>query len=283
VFDYHVHSDCSFDSFESMDATCLAAIRAGVAELAFTEHVDFEPADESTGYYDHHRYIDNLGRVRTAYGDRLMILSGAEVDFNTNRAAETRAFLDQHRFDLVIGSVHFFLPLGGGAAEMVYPEIWDGRTTDDVYAGYLDQIRAAAATGWFDTIGHMDFPKRYAPKGLDDYDPFRYREQWQAVFAELIRTDTAFEINTSGLRKSPGAGLPGPAVVRWYAEAGGTRITTGSDTHEAGTIGSGIRTTLAMLRLCGITDVLSFRERGGVPVPIDELLGIQKGGNLAPA
>ncbi len=282
MFDYHVHSDCSFDSFESMEATCAAAVAAGVTEIAFTEHVDFEPADESTGYYDYQRYTGNLERARAAWGDRLTILSGAEVDFNTNRAAETRAFLDRHSFDIVIGSVHFFLPLGGGAAEMVYPEIWDGRTTDDVYAGYLDQIRAAAATGWFDTIGHMDFPKRYAPTSVDDYDPSCYRERWSAIFDELIRTGTAFEINTSGLRKAVGAGLPGPAVVRWYAEAGGRRITTGSDTHEAGTIGAGIETTLAMLRLCGIDEVLSFRERGGRPVPVEHLMAGRIGVPHAP-
>ena len=277
MFDHHVHSDCSFDSFASMEATCAAAIAAGVTELAFTEHVDFEPADESTGYYDHDRYIRRLERARAAFGDRLTILSGAEIDFNTNRAAETRAFLDRHEFDVVIGSVHFFVPLGGGAAEMVYPEIWEGRTTDAVYAGYLDQVRAAAATGWFDTIGHMDFPKRYAPAAVDDYDPLRYREQWGAIFAELIRTGTAFEINTSGLRKAPGASLPGPTVVRWYVEAGGCRITTGSDTHESGTIGAGIQTTLEMLRLCGVRDALSFREGTGVPVPIDDLLRSRTG------
>lgn len=273
MFDYHVHSDCSFDSFETMGATCAAAVRAGVTEIAFTEHVDFSPDDQSTGYYDADRYRAALAAARAEWGDRLTILSGAEVDFNTNWTDQTRAFLDGHRFDFVIGSVHFFVPAGGGAAEMVYPEIYEGRATDEVYAGYLEQIRAAAATGWFDTIGHIDFPKRYPPADRDDYDPVRYRPLWDAIFAELIRTGTAFEINTSGLRKVTGASLPGPAVVRWYAEAGGRRVTIGSDTHEAATIGSGIRTTLAMLRLCGLDEVLSFRERQPTPVSIERLLG----------
>ena len=271
MFDYHVHSDCSVDCDEPMGATCQAAIAAGVTEVAFTDHVDFEPADESTGYYDAERYFTELAQVRAEYGDRLTILSGAEVDFNTRRALEAEAFLARHEFDFVIGSVHFYLPTGGGEAEMVYPSIFADRTSDEVYTGYLDQVREAAATGWFDSIGHMDFPKRYAPETHRDYDPLRYRKNYEAIFHELIRTGTAFEINTSGLRKVAQAGLPGPAVVRWYADVGGTRITTGSDSHEAGTIGSGIATTLAMLKLCGIDDVLSFRNRVGTPVAIDSL------------
>jgi len=276
VFDYHVHSDCSVDCDEPMAATCAAAIAAGVTEIVFTDHVDFEPADESTGYYDAERYFAELAAVRAIHGDRLTILAGAEVDFNSNRAHQAEAFLAQHEFDFVIGSVHFWLPLGGGRAEMVYPSIFEGRTSDEVYTAYLDQVRQAAATGWFDTIGHMDFPKRYAPETQRDYDPNRYRESYEAIFAELIRTGTAFEINTSGLRKAAQAALPGPAVVRWYAEAGGTRITTGSDSHEAGTIGSRIATTLAMLPLCGVEEVLSFRRRVGTPVTIESLRRVRE-------
>lgn len=271
VFDYHVHSDCSIDCNEPMAATCAAAIAGGLTEIAFTDHVDFEPADPSTGYYDAERYFAELEAVQAEFGDRLTILAGAEVDFNTRRAHQAERFIAQHPFDVVIGSVHFFVPAGGGETEMIYPEIFMGRTSDEVYRAYLDQIREAAATGWFDTIGHMDFPKRYAPPTHHDYDPARYREDYETIFRELIRTGTAFEINTSGLRRAAQASLPGPAVVRWYVEAGGSRMTTGSDSHEAATIGVGIPTTLAMLRLCGITEVLSFRRREGTPVGISSL------------
>ena len=283
MFDYHVHSDCSVDCDEPMAATCRAAIMAGVTEVAFTDHVDFEPADESTGYYDAERYFAGLEQVRADFGDRLTILAGAEVDFNTRRAHQAETFLGQFHFDFVIGSVHFYLPANGGPSEMVYPSIFTDRTSDEVYTAYLDQVREAASTGWFDTIGHMDFPKRYAPETHRDYDPLRYRDSYEAIFAELIRTGTAFEINTSGLRRVAQAGLPGPAVVRWYAEAGGTRITTGSDSHEARTVGSGIATTLAMLKLCGIEDVLSFRNRTATPVAIDALRSRSGAGVHAPA
>jgi hypothetical protein len=60
-------------------------------------------------------------------------------------------------------------------------------------------------------------------------------------------------------------------IVRWYAEAGGTLITTGTDSHAPQTIGAGIPTTLAMLELCGISEVASFRKRQRTMRPIESL------------
>ncbi len=65
--------------------------------------------------------------------------------------------------------------------------------------------------------------------------------------------------------------MPGPAIVRWYADAGGRRITTGTDSHAAQTVGAGVAKTLDMLQLCGIGSVLSFRRREGTLVPIGAL------------
>jgi histidinol-phosphatase (PHP family) len=109
------------------------------------------------------------------------------------------------------------------------------------------------------------------PKTHRTYDPGQYRERLIALFEQFIKHDVAFEINTSGIRQRPKTSMPGPAIVRWYAEAGGKRITTGTDSHAAQTVGAGIGRTLDMLQLCGIDSVLSFRRREGRPVSIQSL------------
>jgi len=91
------------------------------------------------------------------------------------------------------------------------------------------------------------------------------------IFGLMIGNDTAFEINTSGIRQRPKTSMPGPAIVSWYVEAGGRRITTGTDSHAAQTVGAGVARTLQMLQMCGIDSVLSFRNRTGTPVAIDSL------------
>lgn len=267
VFDYHVHSEFSVDCVVPMAESCRAAIAAGVTEIAFTDHIDHEPADLGFGYYRYDDYMRSVEAVRAEFDGRLTVLTGAEIDFNERIAEPVGRFLDAHRYDFVIGSVHY-----GEAGEIIFPEYFEPRTLDGVFLPYLDRVRQAVETGWFDTIGHLDLPKRYAPKTHRTYDPLDYRDALQPLFAAMIERGVAFEINTSGLRQTPKTSMPGPAIVRWYVEAGGELITTGTDSHAAQTVGNGLLRTLRMLGLCGITTLASFRQRQRRQVPIASLL-----------
>jgi histidinol-phosphatase (PHP family) len=262
VFDYHVHSDFSVDCAIPMRASCEAAIAAGVTEIAFTDHLDHEPADPGAGYYRVEDYLREVAAVKAEYGGRLTVLAGVEIDFNERIAPLVEAFVGRYggEYDLVIGSVHY----GEGGA-IIFPDYFAGRTEADVLLPYLDRVQAAVETGWFDTIGHLDLPKRYMPKTHRDYDPLAYRERLRPIFRAMIERGVAFEINTSGLRQTPKTSMPGPAIVRWYAEEGGRLITTGTDSHAPQTVGAGLAKTLDMLTLCGIDAVLSFRRRRGTP------------------
>lgn len=266
MFDYHVHSQFSVDCSVPMAESCRAAIEAGVTEIAFTDHVDHEPADMGYGYYRPAAYREAVADVRERFGDRLTILLGAEVDFNRRIAGQVEAFLTENVFDFVIGSVHY-----GSAGEIIFPDYFRGKRLDDVFLPYFEEVQAAVEIGWFDTIGHLDLPKRYAPGTHRSYDPSCYRDRLRPLFRAMIDHGVAFEINTSGLRQRPKTSMPGPAIVRWYAEDGGTLITTGTDSHSAQTVGSGLDKTLDMLRLCGIDSVQSFRQRKRRPVPITTL------------
>lgn len=266
MFDLHVHTHYSADCTVPMAASCEAAIAAGITEIAFTDHVEHEPSDASFGYYRFGEYRRELERVRERYGDQLTVLAGAEVDFNTGIAESVEAFLSAHEFDFVIGSVHY---AEGG--QLIFPEYFIHRSLDDVFLPYFEQVHAAVETGWFDTIGHLDLPKRYAPQTRELYDPTRYRTSLGPVFRALIDRRVSFEINTSGLRQPPRASMPGPRIVQWYVEAGGELITIGSDSHVPETIGAGMSTTLDMLELCGIRAVSTFRQRARWQVPLGQL------------
>lgn len=268
MFDYHVHTTHSVDCATPMKASCEAAIAAGVTEIAFTDHVDHQPTDMGFGFYKPDAYFAELGEMREQFGNRLTILAGAEVDYHAETRTDVETFMQTYgdRYDFVIGSVHY--GLGG---EIIFPEFFSGKEIDDVLDPYFNEIADAVSTGWFDTIGHLDLPKRYLPNTHRTYEPGRYKTRLNELFAVFIDSGVAFEINTSGIRQRPKTSMPGPAIVRWYVEAGGRRITTGTDSHAAQTVGAGVQTTLAMLRLCGVESVLSFRGREGRPVQIDDL------------
>lgn len=268
MFDYHVHTTFSIDCATPIDASCRSAIEHGVTEIAFTDHVDHQPADPGFGFYRPNGYFAEIDRVRDVYGARLAILAGAEVDYHDDTVDVVRQFMAEwgNRYDFVIGSVHY-----GDNGEIIFPEYFEGKTLDDVIYPYFEQVERAVKTGWFDTIGHLDIPKRYMPSSNRNYNPFRYRDRLMELFKVFVAEDVAFEINTSGIRQRPKTSMPGPAIVKWYHEAGGRRITTGTDSHAAQTVGAGIARTLDMLRMCGIDSVLSFRHRTGTPVPIESL------------
>jgi histidinol-phosphatase (PHP family) len=269
VFDYHVHSTFSVDCAIPMDSSCRAAIAAGVTEIAFTDHVDHVPADPGYGFYRPDEYLREVDRIRDQFSGELTVLRGAEIDYNEGTTDVVERFVADYggEFDFVIGSVHY---AADGA--MIFPDYFGPRTMDDVFLPYLDQVQKAVETGWFDVIGHLDLPKRYAPKTHRDYDPGRYRERLEPIFDAMIERGVGFEINTSGLRQTPKTSMPGPAVVRWYADRGGRLITTGTDSHAAQTVGAGLQKTLDMLTLCDIDAVASFRGREATLVPIATLL-----------
>lgn len=263
MFDYHVHTTQSADCSTPILDSCAAAIERGVTEIAFTDHIEHEPADMSFGFFDFETYMADLNHAREVFGDRLVILAGAEVDFNRRIATDVERFLSAHQFDFVIGSVHY-----GNEGEIIFPEYFDTRSLDDVFIPYFDEVRAAVATGLFDTIGHIDLPKRYAPVHAGAYDPMQYKSQLTSIFELMIRMEISFEVNTSGMRQAPRTSMPGPQVVSLYARCGGSLITIGSDSHVPDTIGSGIGQTMRMVELCGIDSVSSFRHRQRTSIPV---------------
>jgi histidinol-phosphatase (PHP family) len=255
-----------------MEESCRAAIAAGVTEIAITDHVDHVPADPGCGYYRPDEYLRELERVRELFAGELTVLRGMEVDYNDNTVDQVSRFMETHgpHYDFVIGSVHYF---SDGA--MIFPDYFAGRTLDEVFLPYFDQVERAVDTGWFDSIGHLDLPKRYAPKTHRDYDPGRYRDRLLPIFDKMIARNVAFEINTSGLRQTPRTSMPGPVVVRWYADRGGRLITIGTDSHAAQTVGAGLAKTLDMLTLCGIDSVASFRDHKATLVPIASIRPVE--------
>jgi histidinol-phosphatase (PHP family) len=268
MFDYHVHTTRSVDCDTPVAESCRAAIAAGVTEIAFTDHVDFEIADEGYGYYDYEAYQSDISQAQQDFAGQLTILRGAEIDFNTETRDEVGGWLGNHTdYDFLIGSVHY-----GEEGEIIFPAYFDTRSIDYVFQAYYEQLYALADTGWFDTVGHIDLPKRYAPDVAGTYDPLRYEDQLRALFRKLIEKQMSFEINTSGIRQGPKTSMPAGQIVALYVEEGGQLITTGTDSHFSQHIGNGLRRTLDMLQLCGIAEVSRFRNRKRSQVPIASLI-----------
>jgi histidinol-phosphatase (PHP family) len=263
--DSHLHTVRSPDANAMLDAYCALAVERGIAELAITDHVDFDPTMPAYGYSS---FADRERDVREAgarWADRgLAIRFGVEVTYERRLEADIRGWLARHPHDYVIGSVHISEAspykasnVGGFVA---------GRSLGDIVAPYFDEVTGAARSGLFDTIGHLDFVKRYLVPHVMPADLARAPELYEPVLSALVDTGTALEVNASGLRQVPRETYPSAAIVARYRELGGRHVTIGSDAHRTEWFAYGLGEAY-LLAAGGGFSALTFR-RGGERIEV---------------
>lgn len=263
--DAHLHTDQSPDSAVPIDVYGARAVELGIAEICITDHVDFDPRDPA---YRYTRFTDRERTVRAA-ADRwakegVTIRFGAELTYHQRWEEDVRDHLRRHRYDYVIGSVHDWpeSPYWPSRARG-----WvEGRSLDEVVAPYYEQIIAAARSGLFDTIGHLDVVRRYLYPMITTADLATRPDLQEPALRALIESGTALEVNSSGLRYPGGETYPSAAVVARFRELGGEHVVVGSDAHSRGSFSARLDTSYGHLSAAGF-EALAFR-RGGDRVQV---------------
>jgi histidinol-phosphatase (PHP family) len=272
LYDQHLHSRHSFDSKTEPAANVETAISRGLAGLTFTEHFDTHPDDWPGCVYNDEAYSSEIERLRQEYGQVIFVGKGIEVCFQRDRMDFILDFLDRHTFDVVLLSVHYF-----GDRAVHVRENWDDVGPAEGTRRYLEKVLEAvryceklhgSRGRVFDILSHLDFVKRYTKRWFDVV----YTRENADLYDEILRTclaaDLIPEINTSTLRRGLDETMPGPSVVRRYAELGGTKMSLGSDAHAAGDVGAGFDRAVDMLREAGIDRSVWFREREPIGVSV---------------
>jgi histidinol-phosphatase (PHP family) len=241
--DTHLHTSLSCDSEMAPLAACRRASELGLRAIVFTEHVDFDPADQGYGFYDDIHFNDQLADCRVAMGRTLKLYKGVEITYQPQYRQQIFDFIHEHQFDLVIGSVHMV-----GPQDISRPELAEKhyrRTEEEqAYGEYFSEVEKLVDSRLFDCLGHLDLCKRY---GHLHYGPMSYRKyekSYKRIVKRLIQSGLMLEINTSGLRQQVGETFPPYPAVLEYLKMGGTRLTLGSDAHRPEDIGAGFAQVL---------------------------------------
>lgn len=266
--DAHLHTDRSADSAVPIDVYAAAAVERRIAELAITDHIDFDPRlpNHAPDVAERERIVREAAQRWGPLG--VTIRFGLEVSYESSREVEIREHLADHPYDFVIGSVHVgpdspYRPsrVAGWVA---------GRPLAETLAPYFDEVRAAAASGLFDTLGHLDFVKRYLSPHVTPADLADRMDLYEPILVALVESGTGLEVNTSGLRQAARETYPGPAVVARFRELGGRRVSAGSDAHRPDWFAHGLETGYRIVAGAGF-DRLAFRRGAGpVEVPLPE-------------
>ncbi len=273
LYDQHLHSKHSFDSKADPRENVEAAIERGLSGLTFTEHYDVNPDDWKSCVYDDVAYSEAIEGLRGEYGDAIFIGKGVEICYQPRRMAHVLEFLSEHRFDMVMLSVHYF---GEDAvhrrANWASLDVAEG--TRRYFAHVLEAARfvqelQGGGKRVFDVLGHLDLVKRYTQRFLGEHDVDACADLRDEILRCCIAADLTPEINTSTLRQGLDETMPNLATVRRYAELGGEAMSVGSDAHVSRAIGEGLDEAVSMLLDAGVGDLVVFKGRERVLVRLD--------------
>ena len=234
--DLHIHSSYSGDGHMALDTICESAIAAGLSTIAITDHIDWDWPyhNEIFDISDIDIYLSEITETAKRYEGRLRVLKGIEIGLQAHLLDKTRAFIEGHDFDMVIASVHL-----AGGLDPYDQEYYAGKTKGESFRLYYETVlNLISEYDAFDTLGHLDYVRRYAPYPVipgDDDDMGLIDE----ILRVLVQKNKALEINTSGLRLQLGETQPSPGICKRFLSMGGRYLTFGSDAHRAEHIGQG--------------------------------------------
>jgi histidinol-phosphatase (PHP family) len=267
--DSHLHTDLSPDSNVPIDVYAAQAVERGIAEIAITDHVDFDHRDPAFGYStfaDRERVARDAAERWAARG--VAIRFGVELTYNRTWEDEIRDHLARHTYDFTIGSVHDW-PGSPYRDEQTIGAWAVGLSDAEMVAPYVAEVLGAARSGLFDTVGHLDVVKKYLSGHVPAERLAVAPELYEEVLRALVEGGTALEVNTSGLRQGPRDTYPTAAIVAMFRDLGGKAVTAGSDAHRAETFAFGLEDGYRLLAEAGFEE-LAFRRGGGrvgVPIP----------------
>jgi histidinol-phosphatase (PHP family) len=258
--DAHLHTDLSPDSEVPIDAYAAQAAELHIAEVAITDHVDFAPGAPAFEFVPFELRERTVRDAADRWAPRgVSIRLGVEITYDRRYEEAIREHLARYAYDFIIGSVHVYADSPyhpGRVAAWVA-----GRPLAEVVAPYFDDVERAIRLGLFDTIGHLDFVKRYLDPYITPTQLAAAPELYERLLVALVETGTGLEVNTSGLRQSPGETYPAAAIVARYRVLGGTAVSAGSDAHLAESFASGLEAGYGVAASGGF-ETLAFR-RGG--------------------
>ena len=266
--DYHVHSNFSPDSSESMENIVLYGIKNKINEICFTDHVDFDSTDKSYNYeFDQNDYFREIDMLKERYGEFISLKYGVEMGIQPHVLSKCKTFIQNKNFDFVIASMHGCRKLDFYTGDFF--KKFD--TEEGIFQYYSELEEMVKVYDTYNVIGHIDIYKRYKPECMK-VKFNSYRDYVERVLKIVISNGKGIEVNTSGLLGTLNQALPSDDILKLYYELGGEIITLGSDSHYCDTLCGMFNEVLLNLKNIGFKEVFTFDRMTPKPLKISSLL-----------
>ena len=231
MFDYHMHSIVSFDGHDTGLAMAQAAVKAGLKEICFTDHLDYDPLEKmGVMAFDTEVYNREYDRLEVP---GLLIRRGMEFGMTVDNREQFKKDLNRRKFDFVLGSVHFVDDL-----DVYFDDYWHDKTVFEAERRFLEvTLDCVRLHDDFDVLAHLTYIGKtrchHAPRTVPYME---HREVIDEILRVLAAKGKGMEMNTSGVDRCGGF-LPTADIFRRFKELGGQIVTVGSDAHSAERVG----------------------------------------------
>lgn len=231
MFDYHMHSRVSFDGHDTGEAMAKAALSAGLKEICFTDHLDYDPLGQmgkldfdTAAYNAEYDHLEIPG---------LKIRRGAEFGMDIHNVEQFQKDLLRRPFDFVLGSIHFVDDL-----DVYFEPYWSGKSIFQAERRYLEAtLESVKLHNDFDVLAHLTYISKTKCHPAPRLLPYaEHREIVDEILRVLVQKGKGMEVNTSGMDRCGGY-LPTMDIIRRFKELGGEIVTVGSDAHACSRVG----------------------------------------------
>ena len=231
MFDFHMHSTVSFDGHDAPEEMIQAAVNAGLKEICFTDHIDYEPGvEKQTMVFDTEVYCQ---AYHSLTHPEVLVRRGMEFGMTPDNVNVFQKDVQRYPFDFVLGSVHFVDDL-----DVYFQPWWEGKTVHQAEERYLQQTLACVQSHEeFDVLAHLTYISKCRAHPNPRPVPYEeHRELLDEILKTLAQKGKGMEMNTSGVDRC-GDFLPYAPYFRRFRELGGEIVTIGSDAHTASRVG----------------------------------------------
>lgn len=267
LVDYHVHSEFSDDSWYDMEDVVKDAIKMGMKEIVFTDHVDYgikldwdDPRKsivyngEEVRNVDYEKYFKKIAYLQEKYNEQILIKKGLEFGVQTHTIDQFEKLYEKYPMDFILLSIHQV-----GDKEFWTGDFQKGKTESEIYKGYYQEmLDVVTEFHHYSCLAHMDLIRRYVDKEKDMFN--ETKKQIREILEYIIADEKGIEVNTSSVRYEVDGLTPSIKILELYYELGGRIITIGSDSHEPEHLGFGILETRQILKEIGFESYCTFEN-----------------------
>jgi len=272
LIDYHTHHVRCGHAVGELEEYVRRGIEIGLGQIGLSDHMPLLHVDPNRYYPEMAmpmdelpRYVEECLKLKEKYKGQIDIRLGLEGDYIEGWEEAIERIVKAYPWDYVIGSVHF---LGEwDITDHRQTQGWEGRDKLEVYQTYYDAIQKAAATGFYDIMGHLDVIKRFGyHPGVEAMDEVEALEN--AALNAVARSGVAMELNASGLSKPCAEMFPSERMLR-EAYRLGIPLTVGSDAHDPRKLGENLDRARAALWEVGFRELAVFEKRQRTMMPLE--------------